>query len=106
MNAGNFARKRALILRRGRGAKHERKAMAHLVRDAGAVPVRVDGRVVAYRMPDGGTVCELRRYRDVQAAHQELQNVHAFAHLSPGKRLPVRPYECPFCGGWHVTSQR
>lgn len=105
MNAGNFARKRALIKRRGRGAKHERKALAHLAREAGAVAVHVDGRLVAHEMPDGSTVCELRRYRDGPAAHEELANLRAFAPLHPGKRLPVRAFPCPRCGGWHVTAQ-
>lgn len=105
MNAGDFARRRALIMRRGRGAKHERKALAHLARDAGAVPVYVGHRLVGHQLPNGSTVCELRRYADATAAHDELANVRAFAHFHQGKRLPVRAYECPHCGGWHVTAQ-
>lgn len=105
MNSRNFARQRALILNRGRGDRHQRRAMSHLVREADAQPIHAGGKLVGYRMPDGFVVCEKRRYRDRAAAMAELDNVHAFAHLHPNKRLPVRAYPCPWCGGWHVTSR-
>lgn len=105
MNGRDFARQRALIEWRARSDAYRRKAMAHLVRQAGAVAIFVSGKLVGYRLPDGFMVCEKRRYRTEEAAQVELANVQLFARLNGAKRIPIRAYRCPYCNGWHVTSQ-
>lgn len=43
-----------------------------------------------------------RRYRDHDEAVTAL---HKLRNKSTRSRVPSRPYECPVCKGWHVTSQ-
>lgn len=104
MNGHTFARQRGRILKRGRGERHARRAMAHLAREAGAVPIWTAHKLVGHIMPDGSTVCELRRYASERAAAEELDAIRAFSHLQP-KRIPVRAFACPFCGGWHLSAR-
>ena len=103
MRPADFAKARARIILRaqGRAAFYER-AMAHLVKKAGAQEVRVGGQVVAWVMGGGGTVCVKRRYRDQEAANDELAHIKAHTR---GYKAPARSYRCPHCGGWHLTSQ-
>lgn len=103
MSGRIFASKRGRILHRPRSEKHARKAIARLCRQHGGRPVYVRGQLVAHEFPDGFVVCERRRYRSHADAMAELAAVWAFAHLHT-HRLPRRPYACPHCGGWHVTS--
>lgn len=105
MNPRHFPGKRARVIYRARSERHARKALAHLAREAGAQPVYVGGRLVRHVLPDGWAVCEKRRYSSEAAALAELQGVRAFAHLHPGRKLPVRAYACEHCHGWHVTSK-
>lgn len=103
MHASEFARQRARIERRaGNRAAFLRKAMAHLVAEAGAVVIVIRGQVVGWRMTDGTVVCVKQRYRDLLAAQLELQRISRFAR---NKHVPVRAYWCPHCGGAHLTSQ-
>lgn len=103
MNAAQFNRKRAAIDRRARGrAWFVRKAVAHLMRDAGAVPVVAGGRVVGFQMPDGSVACSKQRYRDDVSAQLELARIAR--HASHGY-VPVRAYRCEFCAGFHLTSR-
>ncbi|MBF9235562.1 hypothetical protein [Microvirga alba] len=106
MNGRDFARQRALITWRARSEAHRRKAMARLIRQAGAVVVFVSGKLVGYRLPDGFVVCEKRRYRTESAALLELANVQLFTRLNGPRRIPIRAYQCTHCHGWHLTSQR
>lgn len=41
------------------------------------------------------------RYRDENDAREAL----ARAKHKPRDRYPQRVYQCPFCGGWHLTSK-
>lgn len=105
MNGRDFARQCALIDRRARNQEHRRKAMAHLVRRAGAVPVVRGGKTVGYRTPDGFMLCEKRRFRTRVAAQAELGAIRLFSQNVPHGRIPVRAYFCTYCQGWHLTSQ-
>jgi hypothetical protein len=103
MNAAEFARKRARIIQRARGrsAGFYDRAMAHLVREAGAQEVIVGGQVVAWELP-AGVACAKHRYTCGDAANEELANIQQHGR---GYKLPARAYACGFCGGWHLTSQ-
>lgn len=103
MKGRNFARKRALILKSGRGERFARKALAHLARETGAEPVYSGRKLLGHRLPDGFTICELRRYRDKQAAFDELRGIWRFAHLHEN-RLPDKAFPCPRCLGWHLAT--
>lgn len=103
MHASTFARKRARIERRaGDRPALLRKAMAHLLHDAGAAEIIIRGQLVGWRMQDGTVVCVKRRYRDWLQAQLELQNI---AKHSRHAHVPVRVYHCPWCGGFHLTSR-
>lgn len=104
MNAATFARHRARIAHQhhGRGRKYSR-ALAHLVRDAGAALVVMNRKVVGYRLPNGEMVCVKERYRDQAEAAAAMARIQA--DIEAGKRAPVRVYPCQHCHGWHTTSQ-
>lgn len=103
MHASEFARKRARIERRAGARKgFASKALAHLVREAGAQPIHARGQLVGWRMPDGGVVCIKLRFRDLVAAQLELARI---ARHAKNKNVPVRAYACQHCGGFHLTSQ-
>lgn len=105
MNAGQFAKQRAKIERRAAGrTAFVRKAMEHLVRDAGAVVIAIRGHVVAWKMPDGGVVCVKRRYSTGVVAVADLYHIKRRARDIG--HIPVRAYACPWCLGWHLTSQQ
>lgn len=102
MRASEFARRRAKIEQRSRGrGDFKRKAMRHLVAEAGAREVFVAGRLVGWALSTGGVVCVKQRFRDWMEAQLALQRI------APQSRpvLPVRAYACPFCQGFHLTSQ-
>lgn len=103
MHASEFARKRAKIERRAGGrAAFFRKAMNHLVHEAGAVVIVMGGRLVGWRMTDGSVVCTKQRYRDEITAQLALATIGQHARH---KHIPVRAYACQHCNGWHLTSQ-
>lgn len=104
MNAGEFARRRARIdHEHGRRKGYARKALASLVREAGAVAIVIEGRVAGWKLPNGQTVCKKRRYRTELDAQLALVAIKGHP-LTP--RIPGRVYRCGFCMGWHLTSQR
>lgn len=103
MNAGEFAKRRARI----EGAHDRRKgymgkAMAALIREARATLVMVEGRLVAWKLPNGQTVCKKRRYRTEPEAMLVLEGVIQCPRTA---KVPARFYLCPWCEGWHLTSQ-
>lgn len=108
MSAGEFARRRGLIeFDRGerykpRGHAFKRKAVRALAKRAGAALLIPNGRRVGYRMPDGSVACEKQRYRDVCVALTELERIGRHASHA---YVPIRAYQCEWCGGWHLTSK-
>lgn len=104
MHANEFAKRAAKIRRRGgRGAKFMRKAMAQLMREAGASAVTHKGQLIAWRMDNGQQVCVKRRFRTFEDAEQELARIWRQAS---DDYLPVRAYLCGRCKGFHLTSQQ
>lgn len=103
MNAGQFAKRRALIeCDHGRRRGYARRAMAALVRESGATLVIVRGKPVAWRLPNGQMVCRKRRYNNEQHAVAALHNIRLEPRTA---RIPWRQYQCQHCHGWHLTSQ-
>ena len=103
MNAGDFAKKRGRITStRGRSERWKRKAIAHLAREAGAVPFVHGGKVKSHRFESGQVVCEKHRYRSRTEAEADLANILA----RPGAhQKPTRAFPCPHCQGYHLTHQ-
>ncbi len=104
MNAATFARRRARIEHEhhGRGRRYTRE-LAALVRDAKAVLVVMDRKVVGYRLPNGEMVCVKRRYRTEADAWLDIERIQAANFADT--RVPQRAYWCAHCRGWHATSQ-
>jgi hypothetical protein len=103
MNAGEFAKRRAIIEREhARSRTYRRKAMAALLREAKAQTVTIDGKVVGWLLPSGQTVCRKRRYRSLEDAELALVAVQGCPKTI---RIPTRTHACPHCKGWHLTSQ-
>lgn len=75
--------------------------MNRLMREAGAEPVVIEGKLAGYALPTGEQVCTKQRYRDSDFASQELERIAAQA----AGHIPKRIYLCRFCRGWHMTSQ-
>ena len=50
-------------------------------------------------------MCEKRTYRTAKGANRALANLKMQSPKEPGGKKPVRRYECPECGYWHLTSQ-
>lgn len=57
------------------------------------------------------TICSItgkRTYRDRLDALIAMSNITAHNHQQPHRayhRTPCRVYQCPYCQGWHLTSQ-
>lgn len=103
MNASRFAKQRARIeYRAGQRTAWLRRAMAHLVREAGAEVITVRGKPVAWRMTNNQVVCFKRRYTSEGLAAMELLFITT---KSTRHHVPVRSYPCEHCGGWHLTSE-
>lgn len=103
MNAGEFAKRRALIENeQGRRKGYKAKAMNALIREARAVCLTIGQKVVGWRLPNGQTVCMKRRYPSDQAAIEALKAIAACPRTAI---IPWRSYQCPFCKGWHLTHQ-
>lgn len=104
MKLREFTRRRALIANRtNHQGRRFRKEMAHLMREARAVPVMASGKVVGFRLPDGTIVCMKERFRDEASALQAMRYMHETNYNN--HRVPVRVYACGFCRGYHLTSQ-
>lgn len=105
MNAGEFIKRRAKIEHaRTRPNWWHRRAIAALIREAGAVPVVSGRRVIAYQLASGETVCAKQRFKDEPAAARTLQMIHN--EHQPRTNVPVRAYPCAHCKGWHITSMK
>lgn len=103
MNASEFAKRRARIEHERRHSRgYVGRAMAALEREAKAVRVYSRGKLVAWYLPNGQTVCRKRRYRKEFDAMMALAAVHADPKTP---KIPVRWYRCGFCHGYHLTSQ-
>lgn len=104
MNAGEFAKRRARIDgEHNRRKGYAARALASLVRESRAVLVVVDGKQVAWKLPNGQTVCRKRRYRTEPEAMLVLEGVLQCPRTT---KVPARFYHCPWCDGWHLTSQQ
>lgn len=104
MNAGEFAKRRARIEQeawRRRGG-YLSKAMAALIREARAALVIVDGKHVAWKLPNGQAVCRKQRFPSELDATTALSSVQRCPRTG---KIPHRVYQCPWCDGWHLTSQ-
>lgn len=104
MNAGRFERDRLRIEEQSRGRSKEwrKRAMRHLVDDAGAEVVSTGSRVIAYRLPSGKQVCHKSKFK---TEHQALETLRQIAEEPQNRKKPVRAYACYQCGGWHLTSR-
>jgi hypothetical protein len=105
VNAAQFATRRARLVREhhGHGRKYQR-ALAHLIRDARAILVVMNRKVIGYRLLTGEIVCIKERYRSEDAANDAMVRIQA--NIEAGRRAPVRVYACPHCHGFHLTSQK
>lgn len=103
MNAGKFDRERLRIEAKckGRGKRWRKKAMQHLVEDSGAEVVSTGKRIIGYKLPDGTTACQKRRFATEDDALDVLRQIAA--EPEPRKK-PIRAYPCFVCCGWHFTS--
>lgn len=102
MNAHQFAKERARIeYGRDIPERKRNKALAHLVNEARAVLVVVDRKIVAYRLPNGESVCVKRRYSVEAKALADLARMENIGD----QRVPKRAYACAYCLGFHLTSQ-
>lgn len=105
MNAGQFAKRRALIdleeHRRGKG--YRSKALAALMREAGAEAISRGGKVVGWKLPNQQVACKKERHASVLNAMIALESALSADH---SRKRPVRYYHCEHCDGWHLTSQK
>jgi hypothetical protein len=44
--------------------------------------------------------------KDVYRSREQAESYAIFFRSALGRREPLRPYECPGCGGWHLTKRR
>lgn len=103
MKPATFARQWAIIEHAsGRNPAWRKRALAHLIEDADAKPVMSGSRVVAYRLPDGRTICVKHRYPSENIA---IDNIEQITRETDGRIKPVRAYPCYSCMGWHITSE-
>lgn len=103
MNAGEFAKRMARIdHEHGRRKGYAAKALAALVREAGAAIIIMRGKAVGWRLPNGQTVCRKRRYRTEPDAQLALVHIRDDPKTP---KVPWRCYLCPHCKGWHLSSQ-
>jgi len=102
MNAAEFARRRARIERFALKTRRYRAMMRSLMKRSRAIPILAFGRLVGWRLPDGSVACVKQRFRTQAAALLELSGI---ARTSSHSYIPVRAYQCEWCGGWHLTSK-
>lgn len=96
------ARERILSQSHRRSNDWRKRALAHLVAEAGAEPQTSGRRVLSWRMPTGQHVCVKHRYTTETRATDAILEMH---RETDGRRKPIRAYPCYFCAGWHITSQ-
>lgn len=103
MNAGQFVTRMARIENEPRRSRqYKRRALKALMREAGAERIFNGDKLTGWRLPNGQTVCSKWRYRSEDAAASALATIQANPLT---ERIPQRYYPCPFCRGWHLTSQ-
>lgn len=57
-------------------------------------------------MTSAQRTCRKRRFRDEYEAAKKLKQIAARAARGEVRhKIPVRYYDCPFCGGFHLTSR-
>lgn len=105
MTATEFARRRGRIEHASSGNSHawRVKAMRALVNQAKAVLIHADGKVIGYQLPNGQVVCMKQRYRDQGTAETYLAMIARCD--GNNQKKPQRAYACPYCHGFHLTSQ-
>ncbi|WP_441227987.1 hypothetical protein AB7813_08250 [Tardiphaga sp. 20_F10_N6_6] len=103
MNVRDFIREREKIARRFPDQSKRNAAMRRLVREAGATVIIMENKVTGWRLADGKIVCVKYRHKDQAGADAEV--VRAADSNWNNHRVPVRSYQCPYCFGWHLTSQ-
>jgi hypothetical protein len=102
MNANEFDRHRQRNEAWSRSKRWRKRAMQHLVADAGAHVIASGSRIIAYKLPDGTTACFKRRFPTEDAANRTLRQI---ACEPEPRKKPIRAYPCFECSGWHVTSK-
>lgn len=103
MTPARFAQLRDRInTRYGRGNEWRKRALKHLVAEAGAVAQLTQGRVLSYRLPSGKYVCVKHRYATEEQAADAVRQI---GMEQDGRIKPRRSYPCYFCSGWHLTSE-
>ncbi len=104
MNAGKFARQRALIeADRRRTPAWRKKALARLVAEAGAEQINTGKRLISYKMDGGKYVCVKQRFKTEEKATETIEMI--FHEGSERAKKPSRAYFCNWCHGWHLTSE-
>lgn len=101
MRAAEFARRRARIEHGSTGRRYKAELRA-LMKRSRAVPIIAYGRIVGYRLADGGVACVKHRFRCELSALAELA---AIRRNTTSSYVPVRAYRCEWCAGWHLTSK-
>lgn len=103
MNARDFSKQRALIERRYTSQRQRSKALAGLMKRAGASLVVMNGKMVGWQLRTGETVCSKERFNTEPHANLAMGRIQAAN--DNGHRVPKRVYACHRCSGWHLTSQ-
>lgn len=57
-------------------------------------------------LPDGVCKTTKRRYSSKAQAKQASKKLRRGRATLPGGNVRLYPYECPFCGDWHLTKQK
>ena len=97
MNAGQFARRLAIIEHQHKRSRdYRRRAVRSLMREAKAVLIIIHGKAVGWRLPNGQIVCKKRRYRTELDAKQSLMDIQAHPMT---RKVPQRVYSCHLCHG-------
>ncbi len=56
-------------------------------------------------MTELGRDCKKHRYANEQSARQKLGELRKKRRHHRNARTEDRPYHCPYCRAWHLTSQ-
>lgn len=99
LTPGDITRKLARIEHSERSRRWRKRARAQLLKDVGAVPVPGTANL---DVPTG-RVCVKRRYPTFTTAFQAL--IDTWNRPNRVKRREKRVHPCPYCNGWHLTSQ-
>jgi hypothetical protein len=86
-------------------SKDQAAQMTRKARDRGESALIGDGCVTGKRLWRAGGVRATRLWRSKAAAKRALKRVQAERQTAGHDRFECAIYECPLCGGWHMTSQ-